>query len=178
MRVSLVFVSFLAIGACKEKAGNTKAVESAAEVPVAAPTSAIDAGAPQRALPKLVRAQPLTTEARMALRSQMLDHGDDMENLLWSALMLDYEGTAAIADKMSKAPTLSRAGAGQEDTINAMLPAEFFESQDQLKASIAGLRSAAQARHDGAMADEYAKVAKTCIQCHSLYLRFPIDSDD
>lgn len=114
----------------------------------------------------------------MALRSQMLDHGDDMENLLWSALMLDYEGTAAIADKMSKAPSLSRAGVGQEDTINAMLPPEFFEFQDQLEASIAGLRSAAEASKDDAMADEYAKVAKTCIQCHSLYLRFPVSAED
>jgi hypothetical protein len=174
MRVSLVIVSFLALGACKELADNKKTVAKGEE----GPASASDAASPKRALPKLVRSQPLTTEARMALRSLMLDHGDDMENLLWSALMLDYEGTAAIANKMSQAPTLSRAGVGQEDTINALLPPEFFKYQDQLKASIADLRSAAQAKQDGAMADEYARLAKTCIQCHSLYLRFPANSDE
>lgn len=172
MRAILVFVSTLAIGACQQKAGETKKIEGASEEPAATAES------PKRTQPKLVRAQPLTTEARMALRSQMLDHGDDMENLLWSALMLDYEGTAAIADKMSKAPTLSRAGVGQEDTINALLPAEFFELQDQLGASIADLRSAAQDKQDEAMATEYAKVAKTCIQCHSLYLRFPTAAEE
>jgi hypothetical protein len=167
--MSVAFWALLAIGGCKEGTGNTKAVQNTDAVPVI--EISIDASSPRPARPKLVGVQPLTTEARMALRGHMLDHGDDMENLLWSALMLDYEGTAAIADKMSKAPTLSRAGVGQKDTINAHLPPEFFESQDQLKVSIAALRSAAEAKDDGAMADEYAKVAKTCIHCHSLYLR-------
>jgi hypothetical protein len=109
----------------------------------------------------------------MALRHKMLDHGDDMESLLWSALMLDYESTAAIADRMAQAPTLSRAGPGQEDTINALLPPEFFTLQDQLSKSIANLKLAGTAKDDAALASEYAKVAETCIQCHSLYLQLP-----
>jgi hypothetical protein len=172
MKTTLGVLALLALGSCKEA---PKAKPSVDDAPVAAPkaTSSIDAGVKARKIPKLVRAQPLSTEALMALQSKMLNHGDDMENLLWSTLMLDYESTSAIAAEMAKAPTLARAGVGQEDTINAFLPEEFFELQDQLTSSIAGLRSAALARHDGAIATEYAKVASTCIQCHSLYLRFP-----
>ena len=114
----------------------------------------------------------------MALRAKMRNHGDDIENLLWAAIMLDYESTAEIADRMADQPTLARAGAGQEDTINAQLPEEFFELQSQLTASIGSLRSAARARHEGAIASEYSKIATTCIKCHGLYLRFPYPPEE
>ncbi len=175
MRIFLLVALLLPLSACKEKAGNTHEVGAPG---AGASENSLEPAAAVRKTPKLVRAEPLSTEARMALRAKMLDHGDDMENLLWSALMLDYESTAAVADKMAKAPTLSRAGPGQEDTVNALLPPEFFELQDQLLSSIRGLRAAAEEKQDGGMADEYAKVASTCIQCHSLYLHFPTQAEE
>ncbi len=127
--------------------------------------------------PKLVRAQPLPKLARFALHQQMVKHGDSMESLLWSALMLDYESIELISKDMSLGPTLSRPMPGVGDTINALLPPRYFTLQDQLAGSIGKLRDAASAKDDAAMAVEYANVAQACIQCHSLYLTFPSDEE-
>ena len=125
--------------------------------------------------PALIRPKPLPKLARLALRNRMQNHGDDMESLLWSTLMLDYESTDGIAGRMAEAPTLARPTTADLDSINAMLPPEFFGLQDQLASSIQALRVAAQAKDDVALATQYSEVTQTCIRCHSLYLRFPAD---
>lgn len=141
------------------------------QIPASPPTVSAADAAPKG--PALVRSRPLPKVASMALRERMLNHGDDTENLLWSTLMLDYESTDGIAGRISETPTLARPGPGELDTINAMLPAEFFELQDQLNTSVRALRTAARAKDDSAMAVQYGQVVQTCIQCHSLYLQFP-----
>ncbi|MBL4635307.1 MAG: cytochrome c [Kofleriaceae bacterium] len=122
---------------------------------------------------KLTRAKPLPMEVTSALKSSMLDHGDDMENLLWSTLMLDYESTSAMVDKKALAPMLSEVNTGGEGTVNRLLPSKFFSLQAELRESLGRLKSAADSKNDTELAAEYGKVAESCIRCHSVYLNLP-----
>jgi hypothetical protein len=180
MKATILAILVAAFG-CNQKKKEGSA-ETAAKVEPAgkpAPTAVAPAEEPpsqqkQRPeRPHLKRGQPLPAPVRTALRQIMTDHGDDMESLLWSALMLDYESTEAIADRMVSSPSFSRPGPGSEGTLNEHMPAAFFELQDELEKATANLRKAANEKDDAAMASEYSNVARTCISCHSLYLKVP-----
>lgn len=160
---------------CKDGKGgdSPSAKPKAPPTPAPAPSTEPPAPEPTAKRPGLVRAQPLPQLARASLRSRMQNHGDDTENLLWSALMLDYDSTEGIAKIISEEPTLARPTGDDLTTINAMLPPAFFDLQDQLNASIQNLQAAAKAKDDTKIASEYANVVKTCIACHSLFLQFP-----
>jgi len=149
-----------AVGATAQQAGTTG--QEAPESPVA-----------KRKTPTLVRAEPLPQVARAALRKRMQNHGDDTENLLWAALMLDFESTDGIAGMIAKVPTLARPHANELDTINAMLPPQFFDLQEQLDSAVTKLQAAAKANDGDAVAVQYGKTVQTCIACHSLFLQFP-----
>jgi hypothetical protein len=125
---------------------------------------------PDRALK---RTEPLPDLARDLLRTTMVSHGENMENLMWATMMLDYESTGTLAEWIGTRPRLARAGEGQEDTLNAALPEQFFAYQEELRTSARALAKAAAARDDAAMASSYARMTATCISCHSLYLRLP-----
>ncbi len=168
----LSVVLLLATTAVGCKDGKAK---DAPTTPAKTPSSAV-ATTPEPPLapdtPKLVRTKPLPELARASIRNRMQNHGDDTENLLWATLMLDYELTEGIAKVISKEPTLARPQEDDLTTINAMLPPEFFDLQDELVTSVDAIGRAAKARNDEAIASEYGKIVKTCISCHSLYLNF------
>lgn len=115
--------------------------------------------------PELVRSEPLPPPVREALHDRMIEHGDDMESLLWSALMLDHETAASIAERIAETPRIAGGTAG--------LPPRFFDYQDQLHDGAAALRRAALARDDAAIGREFARISGACIGCHSLYLQLP-----
>lgn len=135
-------------------------------------TTAPDTATQRPERPGLVRSEPLPELARKVLHERMTEHGDDMESLLWSVLMLDHDTAASIAERISRTPKLSRPDR-DPNTVNAALPERFFELQDQLYDGAAELRRAALARDDAAVARTYAKISSACISCHSLYLRLP-----
>ncbi len=166
--MSIIALAAAALSSCKDPKPAKPATTPSG---VASPTRT---SVEKSETPNLVRAEPLPQVARAALRKRMQNHGDDTENLLWAALMLDFESTDGIAKMISKAPTLTRPGEGDLDTINAMLPAQFFDLQDQLDAAILGLQAAAQAKDGNAVALQYGKSVETCITCHSLFLQFPV----
>jgi hypothetical protein len=122
--------------------------------------------------PTLDRAEPFPVLARKALEKYMLDHGEDMDTLLWSALMLDYELIVNRAERMANRPRLSRPS-DDINTLNAFLPARFFELQDQMSAAVVDMARAGRVKDDAAIGKSYARMAETCIACHSLYLRAP-----
>ncbi len=128
--------------------------------------------AAQNATPSLSKGDALPKLARDVLQDPMRRHGDNLESLLWTALMLDYESTAMIAGWIAEEPRLSRPGA-QMDALNAELPAQFFQLQDQLHRGARDLARAARERDDEAMADAFSRLAGTCMRCHSVYLRRP-----
>jgi cytochrome c556 len=120
----------------------------------------------------LERTDDLPGAARQALHEPMRRHAENMEVLLRAALMLDYAGTAAIADRILDEPRVSRAP-GDPDAVNAAFPPEFFRLQDQLYSAATELAAAARQRDDAALAGAFARLSRTCVSCHSIYLRMP-----
>jgi cytochrome c556 len=137
------------------------------------PTPDLDGADPGHVRPGLDRETPLPALARKLLLDNMWNHGEAMENLLWSALMLDHELTEMNARKMLASPKMSRPVPEAGETLNDHLPMTFFELQDQMYVAAQDLADAANARDDAGSADAYARLAKTCIGCHSVYLRIP-----
>lgn len=170
----IIVIAVAALAGCAEK-------ESAPATSSAAPAAKKN-GAPEASGDRapavtpsreLKRREPLPELARDVLRTTMVSHGENMENLQWATLMLDYESIETLAGWIGTRPRLARATAGQEDTLNYALPDEFFAFQDQLRESAQALARGAEARDDAAIADAYGRMTQTCIGCHSLYLRLP-----
>lgn len=122
---------------------------------------------------RLKRAEPLPKLALDLLRKNMVEHGDNMESLLWSALMLDHQTTELVARQILAQPRMSRPTPAAGQTLNDGLPAQFFDLQDRMYEAAEELRKAAEARDDVGTAQAYAKLAETCVTCHSVYLSLP-----
>ena len=125
--------------------------------------------------PSLERDTPLPALARELLLDTMWNHGEAMENLLWSALMLDHDMTQVNVQQILTTPRLSRPVTEAGETLNDSLPPEFFELQDQMYAAAQQLADASRERNDVGTAAAYGDLARTCISCHSVYLHIPGD---
>lgn len=95
-----------------------------------------------------------------------------MALLFWSALFLDDMTMAQVADELSSAPKLARPISPSDDTINASIPADFFDLQDELQKNAQLLMRVVGEREHGAtqVAKAYGELASTCIRCHERYL--------
>ena len=62
--------------------------------------------------------------ARSLIRERMHLHGDDMNDLLWAVLFLDYDSMRAIAEDLASAPKFARPLT--PDDLNATIPPAFF----------------------------------------------------
>jgi hypothetical protein len=154
----------LGLGACSKKNGRDD--RGSIDSPRAKPAVA-------RERAQLERGEPLPVLVRSLLRKNMIEHGDNMESLLWTALMLDHETTELMARQILGQPRMSRPTPAAGETLNDSLPPRFFELQDALYEHAEDLRRAAGARDDIGMARAYGKLAETCVTCHSLYLTLP-----
>ena len=106
--------------------------------------------------------------ARQALRTKMARHQDQMRTLVSRVVMLDDDGIARAAGEIFDEPALARPVAGDE--LNGLLPERFFVLQDELKAGSRRLVAASLSKNHVAMADEFAALAKSCVNCHEVYL--------
>jgi hypothetical protein len=169
----------LALGACSRKnnrddRGSIDSPRGAVQSDTALRGEGADKLAGQaRERSRLERGEPLPELARNVLRKNMLEHGDNMESLLWTALMLDHQTTELMARQILGQPRMSRPTPAAGETLNDSLPPRFFELQDALYEHAEDLRRAAEARDDMGMARAYGKLAETCVTCHSLYLMLP-----
>lgn len=109
--------------------------------------------------------------ARSLIRERMHLHGDDMNDLLWAVLFLDYDSMKAIAQDLAASPRFARPTSDEE--LNASIPAQFYELQDQLTAGAERLAVAAGERDGPKVAAAFASVSEACVRCHSLYLDEP-----
>lgn len=159
-RVMITLVLVAAVSGC---AKNSTQEGAKPEVPAAA----------ARERPRLERDEPLPELARDLLRKNMMEHGDDMEALLWAALMLDHPSTEAIARQILAEPRMSRPTPAAGETLNDWLPERFFELQDRMYESAEELQRAAARKDDLGTASAYARLAETCVTCHSVYLSLP-----
>jgi cytochrome c' len=108
--------------------------------------------------------------AAALLETRMAGHGDDLEFLLANVLMLNRENVEIWATGLAKTPKLARPRVGESDLLNALLPARFFDLQDELQAAASNLAIAAHSHDDRAMAKAFGHLTETCVACHSIYL--------
>ena len=112
--------------------------------------------------------------ARQILKSKMGRHDVQMRALMSRVVLLDDDGIARTAGEIFDEPALARPLAGDE--LNSLLPARFFDLQDELRSHARRLVMASE-RHDrAAVAEEFAALAKSCVACHDVYLREPADA--
>lgn len=111
----------------------------------------------------------VSAAARRLLSETMLTHGDNMESMLWSALMLDHESVATISEWMSEPPLLKRPDPSTDKTTASALPPLFFDFQDRLQTAAKKLQKTAVARDDAALGSDIAAVVETCVGCHALF---------
>lgn len=133
----------------------------------AASTAPADVVAPQAVLGA---PQWLPTEAREMLSSRMQRHGEEMMLLLVSVMTLQHEDSELLAQQVAAEPRLGRPAAGETGTINAMLPARFFDLQEELQVRARAMAEAARAKDDTRIVRAYGQLAETCVSCHSVYL--------
>jgi hypothetical protein len=122
--------------------------------------------------PKARLPQPdyLPDLARKLLRERMSRHGDDMQQLLMAVTLLERERVKAIATDIANEPRLVRPMPGDEDALNAALPAQLFVLQDELRLRAKALATAADKPNDPALATSFGRLTETCVACHSAFL--------
>ncbi|MBI2375564.1 MAG: cytochrome c [Deltaproteobacteria bacterium] len=129
--------------------------------------TACAAGGAKATSPEQYRSMPapvhLSAEARDALGTRMQGHGDDMNDLLWSILFLDFESTSDIALHI----------ATETPPPSAHVPPDIIGYETRLNALSAELRAAAKAEDAARVAELYGKIAETCVRCHASYLTEP-----
>lgn len=130
-------------------------------------------GGQEHAQRKLGPPAHLPQAARQLLAERMLNHGSDMSDLLWATLFLDEDSVADIAEHIIQTPRFARPTTQDATELNAALPAEFFDLQDQLVERAEALAEAAQRQAPNEMAEAYGELTKTCVKCHSVYLTEP-----
>jgi hypothetical protein len=131
----------------------------------------LGAGEAQRR--KLPAPAHLPEAARDLLTERMLNHGNDMSDLMWATLFLDDQSVADIADHIRTTPRFARPLTRDATELNSLLPAEFFALQDQLVERATELADSARRRDADAMAASYGALMQTCVRCHSVYMSEP-----
>jgi len=112
----------------------------------------------------------LSPEAHASMRPRMKQHGPEMEQLIWSVILLQRNQTRVLADHIAGAERLARPLPGQLDTINAEVPELFFALQDTLRDRAEELRDAAAKGDNDAVASAFGRLAESCVACHTRYL--------
>lgn len=155
------------VSACAAKtAPRTKAANHAAETPPPAAQAAAQRPAEKELGPR----ESLPVSVRGALAVRMGRHGEQLTYLLADVVLLDFESAEQLADEIRSEPPLSRPLPGDTESLNALLPAAFFNYQDELKKQAARLGQAAKARDRAELVKAFGSVAETCVACHSAYL--------
>jgi cytochrome c556 len=103
----------------------------------------------------------------------MANHASELTTLLDAILVLDHQAVEDRANKIAAAPTLSRPGAGETNTLNATVPSKFYDLQERMVAQAKLLGEAAHQKDDGKMGKAFGQMAETCVACHSAYLFQP-----
>lgn len=90
--------------------------------------------------------------------------------LMASVVLLSHDGAELLANQIAAEPKLARPARGELDTLNALLPIQFFELQDEVRERAAVVVAAAKARDNDRLVKAYGQLAETCVSCHSVYL--------
>ena len=104
----------------------------------------------------------LPENVRKALRPRMAGHGDEMEELIWSVLLLERRETKRLAQGIS--------GAERVPARTAGVPERFYRFQENLVDDARQLMHAAERKDDVQVARSFGQVMQTCVACHSEFL--------
>ena len=137
-------------------------------------TSASEGARPK---PELKAPEWLPVQAREMLAARMQRHGEEMMYLTAMVLTVNYEGAAHLAGHIAEEPRIPRPSPDEHGTISELLPARFFELQDELNQRAQSMASAARAREEGKMLNAYSRLTETCVSCHVLYMHEPGDEE-
>lgn len=174
--VVMVLVSSSVV-ACAAPAERTTPATTTAAAESVAPIEDRAAPPPPDPTPqgrRVLTRQDLPAAVREFLRDRMARHGDSMETLLWATLNLQHTLIIQHSEWVAAETGIPRPPqADASDPINQVLPARFFELQDDLRRYAGELGRAAQRRDDEGIARAYGQLATTCIRCHGLYLGLP-----
>lgn len=97
-------------------------------------------------------------------------HGDRMILLMESVLLLNYDLARILSQELVHEPKIGRPSPDERDTIGALLPAAFFDHQDELGERASKVSAAAEARNARALTESFSRLAETCVSCHAAYL--------
>ena len=92
-----------------------------------------------------------------------------MMTLMSQVVLLDYDAARETAEQIANEPKLGRPGPTETDTLNALLPSQFFDYQDELSEHAKAFTRAAIEKNDAAIAQTFRALAETCVACHSVY---------
>lgn len=119
----------------------------------------------------------LPVQAREMLARRMKRHGEEMMHLTAMVLTLNHEGAVYAAEHIAEEPTIGRPTAGEHGTISELLPARFFDFQDELSDRAMTMANAARAGSYDKMMLAYNRLTETCIGCHVVYLKYEEATD-
>jgi hypothetical protein len=120
---------------------------------------------------RLPTAEGLPLAARDALALRMSHHAVDLEGLLNAALMLDHALAETEGTALANSPRIGRPLPGEQGSLSALLPPRFFSMQDKLAQQAQAVAMAARIRDDRRLAKALGALTRTCVECHSVYLK-------
>lgn len=117
---------------------------------------------------KLPAPAHVSAQTRQELKARMGQHGTTMQNLVRAVVLLDRPTIRVLATRIADEEIVARTGSGPRPS----LPPKFFTEQDDLAATARQLAVAAiDGGDDKALADRFSALTRTCVGCHSAYLR-------
>ncbi|MCC6807484.1 MAG: cytochrome c [Deltaproteobacteria bacterium] len=115
----------------------------------------------------------ISPQLRKVLDKRMEHHGRGAIGLSIAVVLLAHDDVAELALGLAEQPGLARPRLGEEGTLNATLPAQFFSFQDQLRERAKELAAAAKQKNNAKMHAALGRVTETCMTCHAVYLNGP-----
>ena len=101
----------------------------------------------------------------------MGQHGTTMQNLVRAVVLIDRPTIRVLATRIADEEIVARTPGAREGQ-RPLLPPKFFVEQDDLAATARQLAVAAvDGGDDKALADRFSALTRTCVGCHSTYLR-------
>lgn len=125
---------------------------------------------PDRPVPKQ-SAKPMPSRlsegARSVLRSRMLWHAIDLQELIGSVIRLDFETARTVAKSIAADSGVTRSVEEEEKDLKSGLPDVFFTRQAELKLVSARLASSLARRDTAAISRGIGELTATCVRCHA-----------
>jgi hypothetical protein len=171
--VGALLVAALVGVSCASSAATTKPVAKAPEGATNDTGVSATGNSPakgERERPEMRKPEWLPDEVREMLSQRMQRHSRTMVFLLMDVVTLSHEDTVEEAEAIADEPRFGRPAPGEKGTISALLPARFFELEDQLRVQAKALAAAARASDDARLVRVYGELTQTCVSCHTVYL--------